>query len=276
MPRYPNRPAKTKHFQKLILFAYSSLLLKNQAIVMKKTFLLSPVFILALVVLSSGFSCNTKDDYSHEHVIVDEFLHKEVQDKLTPDLVLTILQKGNSDYVNDKLTIRNTAERIRRASLGQHPGGVVLSCLDSRVPVEDVFHCGIGDLFVARVAGNIVNEDILGSLEYACKVSGAKLIVVLGHEHCGAIKSAIEHVRMGNITPLLAKIEPAINHTVDFKGEPTSKNRDYLEAVTKENVLNTINLIRSQSPILKEMEDKGEIKIAGAEYHMETGKVEFF
>jgi carbonic anhydrase len=243
---------------------------------MKTIFSSLIAYALLLAFLSANFSCQTKTFSAHEHVIVDEFLHKEIQDKLTPDLVLSILQRGNRDYMNDKLTIRNTTERIRKASLGQHPGGVVLSCLDSRVPLEDVFHCGIGDLFVTRVAGNIVNEDILGSLEYACKVSGARLVVVLGHEHCGAIKAAIDNVQLGNITALLAKIEPAVNKTVDFKGEKTSKNSDYMEAVTRENVMNTINLIRAQSPILKEMEDKQEIKIVGAEYHMETGKVEFF
>jgi carbonic anhydrase len=234
--------------------------------------------------LSTFCSCNNQHanaevkepmDLANQHIIVDEFLHKEVQDKLTPDMVLSVLKQRNYDYVNDKLTIRNTTERIRKASLGQHPGGVVLSCLDSRVPVEDVFHCGIGDLFVTRVAGNVVNEDILGSLEYACKVSGAKLIVVLGHEHCGAIKSAIDNVQLGNITALLAKIRPAVIKTSNFNGEKTSKNSDYMEAVTKENVMNTMDLIRSQSPILKEMEATGQIKIVGAEYHMETGKVEF-
>jgi carbonic anhydrase len=144
------------------------------------------------------------------------------------------------------------------------------------VPVEDVFHCGIGDLFVARVAGNISNEDILGSLEYGCKVSGAKLIVVLGHEHCGAVKSAIDNVKLGNITALLAKIRPVVMQIDRFAGEKSSKNPEFVEAVCRQNILNTIKTIRMKSPILKEMEDKGEIKIVGAEYHMETGRVDFF
>jgi carbonic anhydrase len=213
---------------------------------------------------------------SKSEIIDDEFLHKEIQDKLTPDLVLDILKKRNQDYMNDNLTVRNSSERIRKASLGQYPGAVVLSCLDSRVPVEDVFHCGIGDLFVARVAGNIANEDIIGSLEFGCKVSGAKLIVVMGHEYCGAIKSAIDKVKLGNITALLSKIAPAIDSVKNFQGDKTSKNPAFVEAVTKENVLNTIQVILKRSPILKEMVDKNEIKIVGAEYHMETGKVEFF
>ena len=241
--------------------------------------------VLAFGFLSLNFSCNCNEAsktalqdsmvIAKEDVIDDEFLHQEIQAKLTPDLVLDILKKRNQEYVDDNLTIRNTSARIRKASLGQYPGAVILSCLDSRVPVEDVFHCGIGDLFVARVAGNIANEDILGSLEYGCKVSGAKLLLVLGHEHCGAIKSAIDNVKLGNITALLSKIRPAVDSVKDFQGEKTSKNPKYMEAVTRQNILNTIDLIRSQSPILKEMEDKNEIKIVGAEYHMETGKVEF-
>jgi carbonic anhydrase len=211
-----------------------------------------------------------------KNVIDDEFMNKETQSKLTPDFVLNTLKERNLDYVSDNLVIRNTSERIRKASLGQYPGAVILSCLDSRVPVEDVFHCGIGDLFVARVAGNISNEDILGSLEYGCKVSGAKLIVVLGHEYCGAIKSAIDNVKLGNITALLAKIRPAVMQTDSFPGIKTSKNPEYVEAVCRQNILNTIKEIRTKSPILLEMEKKGEIKIVGAEYHMESGKVDFF
>ena len=210
-----------------------------------------------------------------DEVIEEQLLTQTLQSKLNPDTVLAILKHRNEEYAADKLTVRNTSERIRKASLGQHPAAVILSCLDSRVPVEDVFHSGIGDLFVARVAGNISNDDILGSLEYGCKVSKAKLIVVLGHEHCGAIKSAVDGVKLGNITTLLAKIKPAIESLKDFKGERSSKNLAYLEAVTKQNVSATIANIRRNSPILKEMEANGELKIVGAEYHMETGKVEF-
>lgn len=212
---------------------------------------------------------------SEDDVIDEQFLTETLQSKLTPDTVLAILKMRNGEYVEDNLTVRNTSERIRKASLGQYPAAAILSCLDSRVPVEDVFHSGIGDLFVARVAGNIANEDILGSLEYSCKVSKAKLIVVLGHEHCGAIKSAVDGVELGNITALLAKIKPAIESLKGFEGEQNSKNLSYLDAVTKENVRATVANIRKSSPILKEMEDKGELKIVGAEYHMETGKVEF-
>ncbi|MDW9380395.1 carbonic anhydrase [Chryseobacterium sp. JV558] len=218
---------------------------------------------------------NRRETISENEMIDEQFLTEEDQSKLTPDLVLDILKKRNNDFANDNLTIRNTSQRIRKASLGQYPKAVVLSCLDSRVPVEDVFHSGIGDLFVARVAGNISNEDILGSLEFACKVSGAKVVIVLGHEHCGAVKSAIDHVELGNITALLSKIRPAIEKVNGFKGEKTSGNNEYLEAVTKANINQTIFNIRNSSLILKEMEAKGEIKIVGGEYHMETGNVEF-
>ena len=244
------------------------------------------IFISGIFFLSNACTntaTNISSTAAHDSILVDKkdvinegFFNKEAQSKLTVDSVLLILKEGNRDYTSDNLVIRNTSERIRKASLGQYPAAVILSCLDSRVPVEDVFHCGIGDLFVARVAGNISNEDILGSLEYGCKVSGAKLIVVLGHEHCGAVKSAIDNVKLGNITALLAKIRPVVMQIDRFAGEKSSKNPEFVEAVCRQNILNTIKTIRMKSPILKEMEDKGEIKIVGAEYHMETGRVDFF
>lgn len=249
----------------------------------------SSLFIFMSGIISLSYACtgtatnnpvNTTNDSSisvnKNEVIKEGFLNKEAQSKLTPDSVLYILKQGNLDYISDNLVIRNTSERIRKASLGQYPAAVILSCLDSRVPVEDVFHCGIGDLFVARVAGNISNEDILGSLEYGCKVSGAKLIVVLGHEYCGAVKSAIDDVKLGNITALLNKIRPAVIQMDSLPGDKSSKNPEFVEAVCRQNILNTIKMIRTKSPILMEMENKGEIKIVGAEYHMGTGRVDFF
>jgi len=211
-----------------------------------------------------------------EHILTSTVLTAEQQAKLTPADVLDILKEGNKEFVEDNLTIRNNSQRVRDAALGQFPKAVVLSCLDSRVPVEDVFHRGIGDIFVARVAGNIVNEDILGSLEYACKVSGSKLVVVLGHEYCGAITSAIKDVKLGNITPLLTKIQLAVIAAQrSFEGEQTASNPEFVEAVCNHNVNLTIGEIRERSPILKEMEVKGEIKIVGAVYDMETGVVSF-
>ncbi len=210
-------------------------------------------------------------------VLANKVLTAEEQSSLTPRQVIDILKRGNQDFIEDKLTVRNNTERVRHAALGQYPKAVILSCLDSRVPVEDVFHRGIGDVFVARVAGNIVNADIIGSMEYGCKVSGAKAVVVLGHEYCGAIKSAIDNVELGNITSFLNKIKPAVNDTKTFfEGEQNSKNPAFLEAVCHHNVELVTQEIREKSPILKEMEDKGEIIIVGAVYDMDTGKVQFF
>ncbi|NQX39609.1 carbonic anhydrase [Pedobacter steynii] len=212
-----------------------------------------------------------------EDVLTSDILTKEEQAKLKPIDVLERLKKGNLDFTKDNLTIRNTTERVRKSSLGQYPKAVILSCLDSRVPVEDIFHSGIGNLFVARVAGNIVNDDILGSLEYACKVSGAKLVLVLGHEYCGAIKSAIDGVKLGNITTLLDKIRPAVSATkTSFSGAAVSSNPDFVAAVCDENVRLAITKLRAGSPILKEMEEKGAIMIVGGVYDMNSGKVEIF
>lgn len=216
-----------------------------------------------------------KIEIDSTEVLSEKVLTAEQQAKLTPETVLATLKEGNQDFVSDALTVRNTSGRIREAAMGQYPKAVVLSCLDSRVPVEDVFHRGIGDLFVARVAGNIINEDILGSLEYACKVSGAKVVVILGHEHCGAIKSAIDDVKLGNITALLSKIRPVVTADKEFKGEKTASNVAYVHHICLENVKLGIRNIREKSPILKEMETKGEIKIVGGIYKMETGHVEF-
>ncbi|MCC8147240.1 MAG: carbonic anhydrase [Bacteroidales bacterium] len=215
-------------------------------------------------------------DIDKEHILENRVLTATEQSTLTPDKVLEILKQGNKEFTEDALMIRNTTSRVRDAALGQYPKAVILSCLDSRVPVEDVFHRGIGDIFVARVAGNIVSPEILGSLEYACKVSGSKLVLVLGHEYCGAIKSAIEDVKLGNITPLLAKIRPAVLEAgKEFEGDKSSKNLAFVEAVCHKNVELTIEEIRRESPILKEMEDQSQIKIVGAVYDMETGIVTF-
>jgi carbonic anhydrase len=203
-------------------------------------------------------------------------LTAEEQSKLTPDEVLNVLKQGNREFTENNLTIRNNTERIRKHASGQFPKAVVVSCMDSRVPVEDIFHRGIGDIFVARIAGNFVNEDILGSLEFACKISGAKLIVILGHERCEAITSAINGIQSGSITAVLSKIQPAIVAAgVSFTEDKTSTNPEFVNAVCIQNVKHAMHVIRTQSPVLKEMEDKGEIKITGGIYRMETGKVNF-
>mgnify|MGYP002859854352 CR=1 FL=1 len=207
--------------------------------------------------------------------LVERVLTAEEQAALTPEEVMESFKAGNTRFMNNDLTARDHSAQVRNTTLGQFPKAIVLSCVDSRVPVEDVFDRGIGDIFVARVAGNFVNEDILGSMEFACKVSGSKLILVMGHEYCGAVKAAIDGVELGNITAMLTKIQPAVEMSQEFEGEKNAENNDFVHAVCESNVRNTINQIRIQSPILKEMEDKGEIKIAGAVYNMSTGKVEW-
>lgn len=207
--------------------------------------------------------------------LVEKVLTAEEQKALTPDMVIQSLKEGNKRFMSNNLTERDHSAMVRDAAAGQYPKAVVLSCLDSRVPVEDVFDKGIGDLFVGRVAGNFVDEDLLGSMEFGCKVSGARLILVMGHESCGAIKAAINDVKMGNITAMLSKIKPAVALSKDFEGEKSAKNAVYVEFVAKKNVENTIENIRLKSPILKEMEQKGEIKIVGTYYNLHTGEVIF-
>lgn len=208
--------------------------------------------------------------------LVEKVLTREEQDKLTPDEVIKMLKQGNRNFVSDTLTSRDHSMQVRAATNGQYPIAIVLSCVDSRVPVEDVFDRGIGDIFVARVAGNFANTDILGSMEYACKVSGSKLVLVLGHEYCGAIKSAIDGVELGNITPMLENIKPALDHFTEYTGDRTSQNDEYVHMVSEQNVRITIEYIRQNSPILKEMEQKSEIKIVGAMYDMDTAVVSFY
>lgn len=202
----------------------------------------------------------------------EDVLTQEERDALTPDMVVEGLKEGNLRFQHNDLTARDHSQQVRNSTLAQFPKAIVLSCVDSRVPVEDVFDRGIGDLFVARVAGNFVNEDILGSMEFACKVSGAKVILVMGHEHCGAVKAAVDDVKLGNITPMLSKIRPAVTSVV-YEGDRTSKNQQFVDLVCESNVMHTKNQIRLNSPILKEMEDKVEIKIVGAVYDMDNGVV---
>lgn len=199
----------------------------------------------------------------------------EEQKQLTPKRIVELLGEGNRRFVADDLTERVHSKQVRAAVSGQFPKAVVLSCLDSRIPVEDVFDCGIGDLFVARVAGNFSNTDIVGSMEFACKVVGSKVVLVLGHSDCGAVKGAIDGVELGNLTQVLNNIKPAIRRADDFKGEKTSSNKKYLEMVTEQNVRYTLERIRSTSPILREMEASGRIQIVGGVYNMETGAVKF-
>lgn len=208
--------------------------------------------------------------------LIEKVLSAEEQKKLTPDQVIQSLKDGNKRFCSGTLTMRDHSKQIRDGASGQYPKAVVLSCIDSRVPIEDVFDKGIGDMFVARIAGNIINEDILGSMEFGCKVSGAKLILVMGHEYCGAIKGSIDKVELGNLTPLLKKIYPAVECCSHYTGEKTSKNPEFVDLVIRENVKLTVENIRKQSAILNEMEKNGEIKIIGAYYDMDNGSVVFY
>ena len=206
--------------------------------------------------------------------VVNHVMTKEEQAKLTPEQVFQEFKDGNKRFQSGVTTIRDHSEQARKSAPGQFPKAIVLSCLDSRVPVEDVFDQGLGDIFVGRVAGNFVNEVVLGSMEFACKVAGAKLILVMGHQDCGAVKGAIDDVKLGNITAMLAKIKPSVKMSQDFEGEKVSKNDEFVKHVSENNVKYAIQQIREKSPILKEMEDKGEIKIVGAIYSLADGKLE--
>lgn len=253
---------------------------------MKKTRLKSALVLGALLSLTA---CKKeykerKHQSKHEHtkeIDVDKIeiteyhvLSEEDQKKLTPDDVIQQLAAGNERFRTGAITARDHSGAILQAVDGQFPKAYVLSCIDSRVPVEDVFDQGIGDLFVGRVAGNFVDVDQLGSMEYAVK-SGSKVIMVLGHENCGAIKSAIDDVKLGNITEMLAKIKPAVARTNQtFQGEKSTKNKQYVHDVATNNVKYTIDQIRKRSAYIKEKEDKGEIKIVGAYYSLKDAKIE--
>ena len=243
------------------------------------------IFILTTVIITVFAACTNSNQKSEQVSsnlpnektivgVVENVLTKAEQDALTPDIVIQSLKEGNERFMKNDLTARDHSAQVRKSVKAQFPKAIILSCVDSRVPVEDVFDRGIGDVFVARVAGNFVNEDILGSMEFACKVSGSKLILVMGHEHCGAVKAAVDNVKLGNITPMLSKIRPAVE-SITYDGDRTSKNQEFVHMASESNVRNTIEKIKSDSPILKEMEEKGEIKIIGALYDMDDGSVDF-
>lgn len=204
----------------------------------------------------------------------DRTLTKDEQQRLQPDEVVTLLFEGNARFVSGDVTSRDHRAQVRAAVQGQWPKGVILSCLDSRVPVEDVFDCGIGDLFVARVAGNIVNVDMLGSLEFACAVAGAKVIFVLGHEYCGAVKGAIDKVELGNLTALLSIITPAVDEVEGYDGARVASNAAFVHRVAEQNVRRSVRRIREESPILRTLEESGQIRIVGGMYDLDTSVVE--
>jgi carbonic anhydrase len=202
-------------------------------------------------------------------------LTKEMQDKLTPDMAFELLKEGNKRFINNLKANRNLLEQANETSDGQHPFAVILSCIDSRTSAELIFDQGLGDIFSVRIAGNIINEDILGSMEFACKVAGSKIIVVLGHSQCGAVKGACDHVEMGNLTALLSKIRPAIDDETTVTTDRDSKNPEFVEKVTVVNVKRVMKEIVERSPIIKEMLEKNEINLVGGYHDLSSGNVSF-
>jgi carbonic anhydrase len=200
-------------------------------------------------------------------------MSKVDRDKLTPDQIIQLMMQGNERFRTGKMVQHDYLAQKRASAAGQYPAAVILSCIDSRAPAEIILDMGIGDSFNARVAGNIVNDDLLGSLEFACAVAGAKVVLVMGHTACGAIKGAIDGAQLGALTQLLDKIKPAVQAT-QYSGERTSKNYEFVDAVAATNVRLTIADIRHRSAVLAGLEKEGKIKVAGSMYHLSGGRVE--
>jgi len=202
-------------------------------------------------------------------------LTRELRDALTPNMVLDVLRRGNDRFVNNLKANRNLLQQMNETSTGQHPMAIVLSCIDSRTSAELIFDQGLGDLFSARIAGNVLNEDILGSMEFACKLAGAKAIVVLGHTRCGAVKGACDGAKMGNLTALLEKIQPAVAMERETVENRTSGNAEFVERVALLNVKLVQRQIVERSEVLATMLEQGEISLVGGMYDVQTGAVDF-
>ncbi|WP_028980716.1 carbonic anhydrase family protein [Sporocytophaga myxococcoides] len=203
-------------------------------------------------------------------------LTKEMQSAITPQQAFQLLKKGNERFINNLKANRNLLQQVNETSDGQHPFAVILSCIDSRTSAELIFDQGLGDIFSIRIAGNILNEDILGSMEFACKLAGAKIIVVLGHSKCGAIKGACDHAKLGNLTTLLDKIKPAIDSENTIKENRSSSNAEFVEKVADLNVKLTVKAITERSPILREMIQNGSVSLVGGMYDVGSGLVSFY
>lgn len=201
---------------------------------------------------------------------------KETQDSMSPTKALDFLKEGNKRFLNNLRANRNLLQQVNETSNGQFPFATILSCIDSRTSAELIFDQGLGDVFSIRIAGNILNEDILGSMEFACKVAGSKLVIVLGHTKCGAIAGACNNVELGNLTTLINKIKPAIEMEKETKNERNGANQYFVSSVTNINIKLTVEEIRKRSPILAEMEQTEQIKIVGGLYDITTGEVTFF
>ncbi|MEE4256767.1 MAG: carbonic anhydrase family protein [Bacteroidales bacterium] len=241
---------------------------------MKKLVFLSFIGLSALLMIS----CNqlnqsqTTEEKSVKSEKITTVMTKQMQDALTPDAVLEDLMAGNERYISGEMQNRDFPAQVSATTSGQYPKAVILACIDSRVPVEYIFDQGVGDIFVVRVAGNIEDEELLGSMEYGVGVAGSKLLMVLGHENCGAVKSAIDKVDVGsdNVDALLGQIEPAIQ---EIEGDRDAKNKAYFDEVIKNNVNQTVEDIRNRSEIISSLEKEGKIKVVGAYYSLTDGKV---
>jgi carbonic anhydrase len=203
-------------------------------------------------------------------------LTKEMQAAITPAQALQLLKEGNKRFLDNRKADRDLLQQASETSNGQYPFAVILSCIDSRTSVELIFDLGIGDAFSIRIAGNIVNDDILGSMEFACKVAGSKIIVVLGHTKCGAIKGACDHVELGNLTTLISKIQPAVNDEKTITENRNSGNSEFVEKVATINVKRTVQAIMERSPILKELIESGAVGIVGGTHDISSGEVHFY
>ena len=250
---------------------------------MIKVLILGMAITLSLLTLTSaqqvhqpvaGTQTNHTSRTTHQQKTVTQT--RQTQQAMTPQKALEMLKHGNERFVHGRMLKRDLRAQVKATAEGQYPFASILSCIDSRASSELIFDQGLGDIFNARVAGNIVNEDILGSLEFATKVAGSKLIVVLGHTSCGAVKGAIDDVKLGNLTTLLEKIKPAIDDADHHQASRTSKNHELVEEVSEINVKRMIQEIKEKSPLLKEMIDKGEIRLVGGMHDLKTGKVTFY
>jgi carbonic anhydrase len=228
---------------------------------------------LSLMVMAGLIGCT---DEASPSPAVSTTIDKAEQSAITPDDALARLKDGNQRFVTANSLRRDYPAQVKATSSGQYPFAAILSCMDSRSSPEIVFDQGIGDLFVVRIAGNYAQPDIMGSLEYATKVAGAKLVVVMGHTECGAIKGACDSVQMGNLTTVIQALQPAVEDVKDFQGDRTSKNKAFVLLVTEANVRRTVAKLREESPILRDLEQSGQIKIVGAINDISTGQVTFF
>lgn len=229
------------------------------------------LFAVALALVMA--SCSNQSAEKSAANVETHVLHAQDVDPLSPDSVISLLKAGNQRFIEKQGKERDQLEMMKESAVdGQHPLAIILSCIDARVPVETIFDEGLGDIFVTRVAGNVVSPDILGSMEYACEHTGSKLVVVLGHECCGAVASACANVEAGNMTQMLAKIKPAIEELGDSLDHSSA---EFQNLVVSKNVENMVERVRTESAILKELEEEGKIKIVGAIFNLHTGVVEF-